>query len=134
MDNHMRRHFMKFRIVTIVAVALAWAAGASAQQGTADLQYRAPIASPVTYVTVDSTDLTISGLPVGEMTARTHARTLSEVIMAPADVSGSDLATRHAQATASERFWKLDTRFRGWKPSGAGVTPYERYLREVAGF
>jgi hypothetical protein len=49
-------------------------------------------------------------------------------------VRGSDLATEHAQTAASECFWTSDTRFRGWQLSGRGVTPYERYLREVAGF
>lgn len=47
---------------------------------------------------------------------------------------GSDLATEYAQAAASECYWTSDTRFRGWQLSGPGVTPYERYLREIAGF
>lgn len=34
---------------------------------------------------------------------------------------------------AVECFWDPDARFRGWQASGDGVTPYERYLREVIG-
>lgn len=34
---------------------------------------------------------------------------------------------------ALECFWDGDARFRGWQGTGDGVTPYERYLREVAG-
>lgn len=35
---------------------------------------------------------------------------------------------------ARECFWDHEARFRGWQESGSGVTPYDRYLREVAGF
>lgn len=75
---------MKCRVITMATVALTWASAASGQQGRADLQYRAPIASPVTYVSVDSTDVTISGLPVGEMTSVTHLRSVADVAMVPA--------------------------------------------------
>ena len=34
---------------------------------------------------------------------------------------------------ALECFWDEDARFRGWQGAGHGVTPYARYLREVAG-
>jgi hypothetical protein len=36
-------------------------------------------------------------------------------------------------AEAVECFW-VDTPFRGWQGEGAGVTPYVRYLTEIAEF
>jgi hypothetical protein len=33
-----------------------------------------------------------------------------------------------------ECFWDPVVLFRGWQAAGRGVTPYERYLREIAGF
>jgi hypothetical protein len=49
-------------------------------------------------------------------------------------LTGGDLGLGAAEASAVECFWHPDARFRGWQPHGNGVTPYERYLREIAGF
>jgi hypothetical protein len=45
-----------------------------------------------------------------------------------------DSVARHTVPGAVECMWRADARFRGWQASGDGVTPYERYLREIAGW
>lgn len=76
---------MHHRVIGIVSIAFAAASSADAQQGTADLQYRAPIPASITYVTVDSAQTRISGLPTGDMTTTAHFRSVSDVSFAPAD-------------------------------------------------
>lgn len=51
-------------------------------------------------------------------------------------VSGSELVRGRVriETTAVECFWSEETPFRGWTGEGSGVTPYARYLREIAGF
>jgi hypothetical protein len=49
-------------------------------------------------------------------------------------VYGRELAAHAVDPDAQECFWRADVPFRGWQADGAGVTPYDRYLREVAGF
>lgn len=49
-------------------------------------------------------------------------------------VRGAVLNDAAATADALECFWRSDAPFRGWQNAGAGVTPYDRYLREIAGF
>lgn len=48
-------------------------------------------------------------------------------------VRGSDLADAALDAAAVECFWRADMPFRGWQVGESGVTPYERYLREIVG-
>lgn len=50
-------------------------------------------------------------------------------------VSGSDLlhSGTRVETAEVECFWSEDTPFRGWTGGGRGVTPYARYLREIAG-
>jgi hypothetical protein len=49
-------------------------------------------------------------------------------------IAGHELDRRGVDPERSECFWRPDAFFRGWQASGAGVTPYERYLREIAEF
>lgn len=76
---------MPHRVMSIVSIAFAAASSADAQQGRADLQYRAPVPASITYVTVDSARTRTSGLPTGDMTTTAHFRSVSEVSFAPAD-------------------------------------------------
>jgi hypothetical protein len=47
---------------------------------------------------------------------------------------GGDLPSGGADPAHIECLWDPGAAFRGWQSAGRGVTPYERYLREVAGF
>lgn len=49
-------------------------------------------------------------------------------------VSASALPSDAVDPSAVECFWRADAPFRGWQNAEVGVTPYERYLREIAGF
>jgi hypothetical protein len=49
-------------------------------------------------------------------------------------IAGHELNRLGLDPKRTECFWRSDASFRGWQPSGVGVTPYERYLREIAGF
>jgi hypothetical protein len=73
-------------IIGVVGIALAAASPADAQQGRADLQYRAPMPAAITYVSVDTAVMRISGLPTGDMTSSSHFRSVSSVSFAPADI------------------------------------------------
>jgi hypothetical protein len=47
---------------------------------------------------------------------------------------GGNFQLPSANDATLECFWNADARFRGWQSDGGGVTPYERYLREIAEF
>jgi hypothetical protein len=49
-------------------------------------------------------------------------------------VDGSVLETDLVASATSECFWSLEDRFAGWQAGATGVTPYARYLGEIAGF
>lgn len=49
-------------------------------------------------------------------------------------VSGRDLLTSRVDSTAQECFWRADASFGGWQAAARGVTPYDRYLRDIAEF
>lgn len=54
---------------------------------TADLRYRAPLPESVTYVTIDSMSMTMSGTPMGDMTTTTFVHSVNELTFAAAEGS-----------------------------------------------
>lgn len=54
----------------------------------------------------------------------------------PGCVAAGDIDPTHAatDAGAVECFWDTRAQFRGWQAAADGVTPYEHYLRTIAGF
>jgi hypothetical protein len=71
----------------LVVVSLLLASGSSlhAQTGKADLRYRAPLPASITYVTIDSSQVTMSGLPMGDMTTTSFSRAVSELRFTPVE-------------------------------------------------
>lgn len=49
-------------------------------------------------------------------------------------VPASALPSDAVDPSGVECFWRADALFRGWQNAEVGVTPYERYLRDIAGF
>jgi hypothetical protein len=49
-------------------------------------------------------------------------------------IDSKELAGGYVAEGASECFWRLDRPFAGWQKGSPGVTPYARYLYEIAGF
>jgi hypothetical protein len=69
----------------VVSVLLVSGSSLHAQTGKADLRYRAPIPALITYVTIDSSQATVSGLPMGDMTTTSFIRAVSELSFAPVE-------------------------------------------------
>jgi hypothetical protein len=66
--------------------------------------------------------------PAGNVGSRTHPSWLGGCL------AGHDVPGSVADPERVECFWDPGATFRGWQTAGRGVTPYERYLREVVGF
>ena len=49
-------------------------------------------------------------------------------------ILGKALDSELVEPSAMECLWRPDAPFRGWQGSGAGVTGYARYLKDIAAF
>lgn len=78
-----------------VAYSLLAIGGASAQSGSADLRYAAPLPDSAVFVTIDSMSSTTSGLPTGDMSTSGHVRTTSSLAFSTAGDQHSVTARLH---------------------------------------